>query len=174
MLKFFAIIGICIGAAIIYGVIHDQATVRISREYFTVFHHDIGAKSPTMMALYWGIVATWWVGAGLGLMIAIVSRVGRAPKVEPLEVLVPIVYLLLFTMLMAILAGIGGGIAGSNGWLEIGEQWREKIPAERRVGFLVNLWAHRASYAAGAIGGVFLAGWIAGRRSEGRRLAEAR
>ncbi len=169
MLKFLAIVAICIAASIVYGVIHDQATVRICPEYFTVFHRDIGTKSLTLIALYWGVVATWWVGAGLGILIAFVSRVGRAPKVEPREVLLPIVYLMLFTLVIAILAGIAGGVAASNRWFVVAEGLRDKIPAQRHIGFLIDLAAHNASYAAGAIGGVFLAGWIAGRRSEARR-----
>jgi hypothetical protein len=170
MLKFFAIVATCIAASIVYGVIHDQATVRICPEYFTVAHRDIGTKSPTLIALYWGVVATWWVGAGLGVLIAGFSRIGRAPRVELREVLLPIVYLMLFTLVIAILAGIAGGVAASNRWFVVSEGLRERIPAQRHIGFLIDLWAHAASYAAGALGGIFLAGWIAGRRSESRRL----
>jgi hypothetical protein len=170
MLKFLAIVAICVAAAVVYGIVHDQATVRICPEYFTVFHHDIGTKSATLIGLYWGGVATWWVGAGLGLLVAGVSRLGRGPKVEPSEILFPIVYLLLFTLTMAILAGIAGGIAASNGWVVVTGAMREQIPAPKHTGFLIDLWAHTAAYAAGAVGGIFLAGWIAGRRSESRRL----
>lgn len=173
MAKFFLIILMCIAAAVVYGIVHDQATVRISREYFTVFHKDVGISSPTLLGLYWGVLATWWVGAGLGVLVAGVSRLGGGPKVEPAEVLFPLVYLMLFTMVVAILAGIAGGIAGSNGWVFVTGDLREAIPAGRHTAFLINLWAHTASYGAGAIGGVFLAGWIAGRRSEHRRLMVA-
>jgi hypothetical protein len=170
MSKCILIVVMCMFAAVFYGVIHDQATIRICSEYFHAFHGDTTGKSPTLMALYWGAASTWWGGAALGLLIAGVSRLGSGPKVEPREIVFPLIYLILFTMGAAILMGIGAGIAASNGWISMTGEVRESIPKGRHTAFLVNLWAHNASYVAGTVGGVFLAGWIQGRRSEHRRL----
>jgi len=41
--------------AISYGVIHDQITVRICLEYFTIGHPPVfDTTSPTLLALGWG------------------------------------------------------------------------------------------------------------------------
>jgi hypothetical protein len=38
----------CIFAAVLYGVLHDQITARVCLEYFTVFHPPVFAtQSPT-------------------------------------------------------------------------------------------------------------------------------
>ena len=47
----------------------------------------------TLLALGWGVLATWWVGLALGIYLAVACRVGRRPKltagdlVRPLGVL---------------------------------------------------------------------------------------
>ena len=70
-----------IAAAVFYGVIHDQFTARICLEYFTVFHPPIfDTQSPTLLALGWGTIATWWAGAILGFLFALAARVGSRPK----------------------------------------------------------------------------------------------
>lgn len=62
-----------------YGVLHDLVTAHVCVEYFTVGHpqlFEFETDSPTLLALGWGVVATWWVGAGLGVPLALVARVG--------------------------------------------------------------------------------------------------
>ena len=57
------IIGLCISAAVLYGVAHDQVTARVCVEYFTIGHpRIIATESPTVLGLAWGVIATWWVG----------------------------------------------------------------------------------------------------------------
>ena len=49
-------------AAAGYGIIHDQITARICLEYFTIGHTPVFATtSPTLLALGWGVIATWWL-----------------------------------------------------------------------------------------------------------------
>ena len=58
-----AIVVLCIGSAVIYGILHDQITARICVEYFTIGHPPIfPTESPTLLGIGWGILATWWVG----------------------------------------------------------------------------------------------------------------
>jgi hypothetical protein len=62
------IVGLCIVAGAIYGVLHDQVTAHVCLEYFTVFHPTIfHTQSPTLLALGWGVLATWWVSLFLSL-----------------------------------------------------------------------------------------------------------
>jgi hypothetical protein len=72
MFESLKIIRVCVAAAIVCGIIHDQFTARICVEYFTVFHPPIiGTKSPTLLAFGWGIIPTWWMGAFLGVLLAV-------------------------------------------------------------------------------------------------------
>ena len=102
-----AIIGIVIGAAVVYGVIHDQITIRICLEYFTVGHPPLfGLRDPTLLALGWGVVATWWVGAALGVVIAFAARYGTWPKYEPHEILPLLGLLFASVACLALLSGL--------------------------------------------------------------------
>jgi len=70
-MQFLKIVGLGVLAAIGYGIVHDQVTVRVCLEYFTIFHPRlISSTSPTLLALAWGVAATWWVGLPLGLGLA--------------------------------------------------------------------------------------------------------
>ena len=55
------IILLSVAAAIGYGVAHDQVTIRVCPEYFTLAHAPLfHSGSLTLVALGWGVVATWW------------------------------------------------------------------------------------------------------------------
>ncbi len=70
-MKATVIVLLCVGAAIGYGILHDEVTARICVEYFTVGHPDLfGTDSPTLLGIGWGIVATWWAGLLLGIPLA--------------------------------------------------------------------------------------------------------
>lgn len=65
------IVALAVAAAVAYGVLHDQVTARICVEYFTIGHPLlVPSYSPTLLALAWGVVATWWVGLVGGLVLA--------------------------------------------------------------------------------------------------------
>ena len=92
------IVGLAILAAVVYGIALDQVTARVCIEYFTIGHPPIfPTESPTLLALGWGVVATWWVGLLLGVPLAIAARSGaRAPRsegslVRPIAFLLPLV-----------------------------------------------------------------------------------
>jgi hypothetical protein len=76
------IIAMCLLAGALYGILHDQVTARVCLEYFTVFHPDVfHTQSPTLLALGWGVLATWWVSLFLGISLAIAARAGSRPRV---------------------------------------------------------------------------------------------
>ena len=77
----FAILVLCLLSAICYGVLHDLVTARICVEYFTIGHPPIfDTEDPTLLALGWGVLATWWVGLILGVPLALIARIGNRPK----------------------------------------------------------------------------------------------
>jgi hypothetical protein len=74
-LELIKVVALGLLGAIAYGVIHDQVTVRVCLEYFTIGHPPlIRSTSPTLLGLAWGVVATWWVGLPLGVMVALAAR----------------------------------------------------------------------------------------------------
>jgi hypothetical protein len=63
-----------LGCAVIYGIVHDQVTAPVCVEYFTIGHPSLlGRRDPTVLGIVWGIIATWWGGLALGLLLALVS-----------------------------------------------------------------------------------------------------
>jgi hypothetical protein len=76
-----------LGCAVLYGIVHDQVTARVCVEYFTVGHPSLlGLRDPTVLGILWGIIATWWVGLALGLLLALVCRLGTRPTLTVRDV----------------------------------------------------------------------------------------
>lgn len=158
-MQFTSIIGLSILAAITYGVIHDQITARICIEYFTIGHARlINSNSPAVLGLFWGVVATWWVGLPLGLGLAIAARSGRRPKLGARDLVPPLLRLMMVMFSVATLAGMIGFFTSKAGVFQLIEPLARKIPLEHHVAFLTCGWAHSASYLTGLVGGVVL--WI--------------
>ena len=147
------IVGMCVVAGAVYGIIHDQVTARVCLEYFTVFHPDVfHTQSPTLLALGWGILATWWVSLFLGLLLAIAARAGSRPKLSARELLPKLVKLLAIMAICALAAGVVGYFLQGLGM----EFYATDVPKQIRHRFYADLWAHSMSYLSGALGGVTL------------------
>jgi hypothetical protein len=158
-------------AAVVYGILHDQVTARICVEYFTVGHARlIESESPTVLGLFWGVVATWWVGLPLGVGLAFFARIGSRPKLGAGELLRPLVRLLAVMYGIAILAGLIGYFGGKAGKFWVLEPIAGRIAPGQHVPFLICAWAHGAAYLAGFFGGITL--WILTWRRRGKLPAE--
>lgn len=151
------IVLVCIGAAILYGIAHDQVTARVCIEYFTVFHPPVFAThSPTLLGLGWGVIATWWVGASLGILLAVTGRVGSRPKLTTIALIKPIAALLLVMGGCALLSGVVGfllaqaHVVGPPAWVS------SVLAPSARARFTADWWAHGASYLVGFVGGMAL------------------
>jgi len=159
-------------AAVCYGVLHDQVTVRVCVEYFTVGHPPVfAANDPTLLALGWGAVAAWWVGGLLGVPLALCARLGSRPKLTAGQLLVPIGVQLAAVAAFALAAGIAGYAAAKMGAVVLIGEWAARVPRERHVVFIADLWAHGAAYASAAITGLAVCGQTWARRG---RLARER
>jgi len=168
------IIALCILAACAYGVLHDQVTTRVCVEYFTIGHAPVFATdSPTLLALGWGILATWWVGAILGVALALCARLGRVSKLPASAFFRPIGMLLAVMALTALLAGLAGYSAARHGIIWLAGPIASRVPADRHHLFIADLWAHNASYAAGFIGGTVLCVQTIMRRRRHRSVRPA-
>ena len=147
-----------IAAAVTYGIVHDQVTARVCVEYFTIGHPSIlgGTQDPTLLAFGWGIIATWWVGAILGVPLAGAARLGGLPKRTAVSLIRPMAVLLAVMGFCALIAGIVGYQLGQAGAVDI----YIPMPEETIPRFAADAFAHLASYASGFLGGVSLIGWV--------------
>lgn len=163
------IIAACILASVIYGIAHDQVTVRLCPAYFTewefhsrVFQHD----NLTVVAIFWGIVATWWVGLILGFPIAFASTYGTGRwwtwkrLLKPLSVLVACLWAAAaFGYLVSSMLNFRASTVALNYFPETDKDL---------LAFSSVLVTHNVSYIAGAIGGLILTWYIARKRKQSK------
>ncbi len=151
------IVGMSILAACLYGISHDLVTAHLCVEYFTIGHPPVfHTVSPVLLALGWGVIATWWVGLLLGVPLALCSRLGKAPRRTASDLLRPIAYLLAAMAATSVIAGIVGHVLAAHGAIYLLPHLAQRVPADRHIWFLTNLWAHVAAYISGSLGGIVL------------------
>lgn len=161
MLEGCKIIGLSITAAVLYGIIHDNMTARVCVEYFTKFHIAVSfaGSSPTRLALYWGVIATWWMGLGLGVPLAVFSRWGRPPHVGARDLVRPLACLLIAMGICSATVGLIVYGLASAGVITLFQPWAARIAPAVHAAFLADFWAHNTAYTVGFVGGVVLWGW---------------
>lgn len=158
------IVGTCIGCAVLYGVAHDLVTAHLSVEYFTVAHPPIGTDDPIVLALVWGVIATWWVGVLLGVPLAAAARLGSAPRVTAAE-LRPAVLRLLVVMGTAAAASMLLAALATGESFFLPDPLFERVPRERHGRLAIAAVGHSVSYFVGFAGGIALiARTVRGRR----------
>lgn len=163
------IILLCIVAAIVYGILHDQVTARVCVEYFTIGHPPVfHTDNPTLLAFGWGVIATWWMGLILSIPAVLASRVGAWPKFRAADLIRPIACLLLVMAVSSLLAGIAGYFVARAGGVRLFGTIASRVPPAKHVVFLADGAAHLAAYGVGFFGGLALCGRVRSRR---RRLA---
>lgn len=151
------IILVSILAACTYGVVHDQITVRICIEYFTVAHPPLfHTASPTLLALCWGVSATAGIGAALGVILALVSQSAGAIPYSVPRLGRSILLLLAAMGASAFTAGVVGYELSRRGFISIPAGLAETIPAHQHHRFMAAWFAHGASYFVGLAGGALL------------------
>lgn len=149
---------LCIAAAISYGVAHDLITAHLCVEYFSKTHPPlIASESPTLLALAWGVVATWWMGLAIGILLALVSRLGRWPTLDARDLLKPTIILLITMGTIALIAGFAGFQLSEDGIRPIPSDFAELVPPEKHHLWMAAWYAHNASYDLAALGGLVLA-----------------
>jgi hypothetical protein len=153
------IIAFCTAGAVGYGVLNDQITSRICLEYFTIAHRKIeGLSDPSAIALYWGVVATWWVGTFLGTAVALAANIGRRPAYPFRSLLRPGLILLVVMFVCALISGIIGYALMTLHLVAPPGEMRYLIEQTKQPAFMADTFAHGASYIVGLIGGLILIG----------------
>ena len=164
------IVLLCVFTACCYGIAHDLVTAHVCVEYFTIAHDPIlKTESPILLGISWGIIATWWVGAILGVLLAASARLGYPPYTTVQEVARPVVILMFVVGVCALVAGITGYTLANAGTIKVPSWIADAIPAERHSRFLADAWAHNTSYAVGFVGGIVLCILTAAKRFKARR-----
>ncbi len=149
------IILLCVAAAVLYGNCHDQVTARVCVEYFTVGHTPpFQSESPTLLALFFGTMATWWVGLILGVVAALACRAGRWPKLDAAHLVRPIACLLVVMAVASILAGITGYRLAEASGFALPEPHGSRVSEDRHALFFADTLAHVAAYGVGALGAI--------------------
>jgi len=130
-------------------------------EYFTIFHPPVfTTTSPTLLAFGWGVIATWWAGAMIGVLLAIAALAGSNPRMYAWQLAPYILRLLLVMALSALMFGCIG-----YWWGHMPEGMANVLPANMERRLLADLWAHSASYASGFLGGMALCVLVWSRRA---------
>jgi hypothetical protein len=151
------IILLSILAASTYGIAHDEITVRLCIEYFTVAHPPLfHTTSPTLLALCWGVAATVGIGAALGVVLALVSQSRGAAPYSVARLGRSILVLLTVMGASAFTAGVVGYQLSRRGFISIPAGLAETIPAHQHHRFMAVWFAHGASYLVGLAGGALL------------------
>jgi hypothetical protein len=152
-------------AAMAYGIVMDQITIRVCPEYFTIAHpHILNTDSPTLLALAWGVIATWWAGAIAGVASAIAARAGKLPKVTWRRFRRPLVVLALVMALGSIAAGFVGAWMVNSGSIPAVQAWAMALPLDKQAAFMADAFAHVASYLIAALGCLTIAVSVAWKR----------
>jgi hypothetical protein len=113
----------------VYGIVHDQVTARVCIEYFTIGHPPVfNTTSPTLLALGWGVIATWWVGLPLGLALAFAARTGKLSQRDARSLLRPIGLLLAGMAISALVAGVIGASLASRALIFLPEPLGLLVP----------------------------------------------
>jgi hypothetical protein len=166
-----AIVAMAVFAGIVYGILHDQVTARVCVEYFTIGHPPlIASRSPTLLALAWGVVATWWFALPLAVALASSARMGERPRLVASALIKPVVVLLAGMGAVAFLAGTTGYVLAARRIILPDEWVLLHIPSAKQSAFIADSWSHLASYLAGFFGAIILClyVWHSRRSSEER------
>jgi hypothetical protein len=163
------IIALTVGLSCAYGIVHDQITARVCIEYFTIGHVSPAniPWTPTVLGLFWGIVATWWVGVLLGIPLTICARVGPWPKRTARELLRPLLLLLAITFLCAMTGLIIARLTGFRSTYFVPS---ELYKDDRAAAFSADLVAHNISYIVGLFGGLWLWSWVLRERLKASKV----
>jgi hypothetical protein len=165
--RWLAVLGLSVIAAVVYGISHDLVTAHLCVEYFTIGHPPIfGTEDPLLLALGWGVIATWWMGVLLGIPLACVATLGRRQPFPFHSTKRLVAWLLLTMAIGSAIAGSIGFVLATNDIIHLRPVLAHKVPIDRHTLFLTDAYAHGAAYGIALIGGVKICSLVWKRRGQ--------
>ncbi|GHO60399.1 hypothetical protein [Ktedonobacter robiniae] len=166
------IVLLTIGGVVAYGLFMDQVTAHLCVEYFTLGHIDYwNLQDPTLLALEWGVIATWWAGLCASIPVALSARLfPQRPRLLASHLLRPLLVILIGMAGMTLVAGVAGYLMARGGGVTLREPLASLVPPTQKVLFLADGWAHTAAYGSGVLGCIILCFWSWLKRGVLQRL----
>ncbi len=98
----------CVAISCLLGWAVDLVTAHVAVDYFSVHHPKVvDSQHPVVMALVWGVLASWWCGLIAGVTLAAVNS--RLVPVLPIKLIISWVSrgsAVIWLTMMAILVGV--------------------------------------------------------------------
>lgn len=144
----------CIVFAGIYGIIHDQITYCISREYFTKFKYEQFGFDPTWFGgdrqtvAVIGFLATWWTGLIIGIAIGLTALIFKDHRImwKAVKRTIPVVFC--FAVGLALI----GYVYGKLVLTKTGVDWWLPDNLIDKNAFIIVGSIHNFSYLGGLLG----------------------
>lgn len=109
-----------------------------------------------MLTVLWGTVATWWVGAFLGLCLAVAACWGKAPMQHVGTLFTRVINLLIAMGISATVCGAIGYLLTTTGAVALDVIYAQRLPESMHARFVADAYAHNASYISGLAGGSYI------------------
>jgi hypothetical protein len=106
-----------------------------------------------MLAILWGSIATWWVGAFLGILLAGAACIGKAPIMQARSFIGPLLKLLLLMSACATIAGATGYLLTETHTVPLDAIFANRLQPSMYSRFAADAYAHNTSYLVGLFGG---------------------
>lgn len=161
-----------IGAGLMagYGSLHDQVSVRLCPEYFTVLHNPIpGVTDPTLLGLAWGVLASAGGGVAMGYVAGLAATVGSRPKLTTREVVRPMLAVVGGVAVVTAITGVSVARHAEMFDVRLDPFLATIVPPERHHALLTVACYHLAAYISAVVGSVVMCVWVGVER--GRRAA---
>lgn len=158
ILILFLIIAIAPLIAGLYGILNDQLTYTLSREYYTKFKFyqfglmDTGNEAifpnPRLQASIVGFLATWWVGIPIGIVLGLIGLIHKGYK----RMFIITMKAMLVTILVAFITGLIGLAYGKLYLADTGINWWFPENLTDKKNFIAVGSMHNFSYIGGLVG----------------------
>lgn len=148
--------------AVAYGILHDFFSVWAWEPWLRDYHYHTGLRG-IPLALYWGFMATFWVGALAGAGVGVIAQVGHHPVLTWKDLKKPMIIGSVVLLIVAFLFWFGMAAFAQNAREEIVRKVGE-AEFENRWRGVATASMHMFSYFGAVVLSLVLAIWVSIRR----------